>query len=189
MGRATLLALFMACWMNCSGTVNSAPTNPKWDQSANTPPGSFKLVDVEIEMRRLGSLGRCPVYTVILKGDGSGVYEGTKYVKTRGRQSLRIEREAFKAVLQGFYDIHFFTLTDSDVQSVNEVSIDSLGQVTVKDVPEQIVLDDDQIWLSVRIGAYHKEVHASAFWLTSSGVWALGRLIDRAAGTGKLTGQ
>lgn len=157
-------------------------------QAQTGPPQKYSLNDVRVEMRRLGCLGKCPVYTVVLKGDGNGYYDGRMHVKTVGKRSFAVGRDMLEAILQGFYDVRFFTLTDADLRSLQEVHVEPTGEVAVADAPESIVFDVEEIWLAISIGSYHKEAHASAFGISSSPAWALGRLIDRLAKTKTWTG-
>ena len=71
----TVLVAVIAGAAAASVTVLGAAT-PLAQQSV--PPLSYALADIQVEMHRLGCLGRCPVYTVVLKGDGSGWYDGAK---------------------------------------------------------------------------------------------------------------
>lgn len=60
-------ALALGC-LACASSAQSA--------GVATPPTQYRIEDVEIVLTRYGCLGRCPVYTLTLRGDGKGLYEG-----------------------------------------------------------------------------------------------------------------
>ncbi len=70
---------------------------------AATPPAS----DVRITLEREPCYGPCPVYDLSISGDGTVVYTGTGYVKTRGRQEVKITPVQVQELLAFFDKVQY----------------------------------------------------------------------------------
>ncbi|MFC1945184.1 DUF6438 domain-containing protein [Chloroflexota bacterium] len=70
------------------------------------------LDKVTITLERAACHGLCPVYTLTIQGDGAVVYEGTDFVKTRGRVEITIPEEKIEHLLEEFEAIDYFNLND-----------------------------------------------------------------------------
>jgi len=50
------------------------------------------LTNVKIELERTACLGTCPIFIIILYGNGTIIYEEKQFVKTEGIQTYRISK-------------------------------------------------------------------------------------------------
>ncbi|MFC2005424.1 DUF6438 domain-containing protein [Chloroflexota bacterium] len=89
------------------------------------PSAPNNLDEVQITLERTACFGFCPVYTLTIHGDGTVVYEGKDFVKTKGRAEITITKEKVKQLVSAFEKIDFFSLNDNytertitDAQSV-----------------------------------------------------------------------
>ena len=78
----------------------------------NQSPASNNLDQVTITLERTACHGFCPVYTLTIQGDGTVVYEGKDFVKTRGRVKLTIQKEKIEQLIEEFEAIDYFNLND-----------------------------------------------------------------------------
>jgi len=51
------------------------------------------LETVKITLERTECYGFCPIYTLTIQGDGTVVYDGKDFVKTKGRVEITIPKE------------------------------------------------------------------------------------------------
>jgi hypothetical protein len=69
--------------------------------------------DLVIEMERLGCFGpSCPAYSLTIKGDGTGVYEGRFNVKIEGIRNFTLSGKQLAELVLSFDTFHFFSLED-----------------------------------------------------------------------------
>lgn len=68
--------------------------------------------DLVITLQRQRCLGRCPVYSLTIYGDGTGVYEGETGVKVEGIRKFTVSEEQLAALVTAFDAIHYFSLDD-----------------------------------------------------------------------------
>jgi (2Fe-2S) ferredoxin len=71
------------------------------------------LQSVVITLERTACYGYCPVYKLVIYGDGRVIYEGTKYVETLGTKMGSISEEKVKQMIYEFRKINYFSLKDS----------------------------------------------------------------------------
>jgi TonB family protein len=76
---------------------------------------------VEIQLRRTGCYGPCPVYSVHLYGDGRVEYRGDRYVGVLGIRNYRVEPSAILDLARKFYEQGFFTLCASYRQRATDL--------------------------------------------------------------------
>ena len=69
--------------------------------------------ELVIRLERTACFGKCPVYSLMIKGDGSVIYSGVDFVKIKGIQETTISAEAMDELLQAFDDAEYFLLNDS----------------------------------------------------------------------------
>jgi len=79
---------------------------------ASQSPTSNNLNKVTITLERTACHGFCPVYTVTIQGDGTVVYEGHDFVKTKGTVEITMPKEKIKQLLEEFESIDYFNLND-----------------------------------------------------------------------------
>jgi Domain of unknown function (DUF6438) len=80
------------------------------------PAGSSQTTDLRpvlIRMERTQCYGPCPIYSVVITGDGKVIYEGKKFVKVKGQRVLRIKPEKVRALVEAFFQIDYFSLRES----------------------------------------------------------------------------
>jgi hypothetical protein len=89
---------------------------------------NLKTEGAVITMERTACYGTCPVYTLMIKGDGSVVYEGKDFVKVKGKQTSNISEDDVKQLIDEFYEMDYFSLEDSYTYKVNKDGIRTLVQ-------------------------------------------------------------
>jgi len=70
------------------------------------------LTDMEITLERTGCYGTCPIYLVIISGDGNVTYQGERFVKTLGVQTYQIPQSSVKELVALVYQKNYFSLED-----------------------------------------------------------------------------
>jgi hypothetical protein len=70
------------------------------------------LAGTEITLQRTGCFGTCPAYQLTIHGDGSVVYRGDMYVKTKGRATAHVGKETVRGLVRQFQRINYFSLQD-----------------------------------------------------------------------------
>ncbi|WP_394761065.1 DUF6438 domain-containing protein [Phenylobacterium sp.] len=91
--------------------VGRSPRVPPPMRHLPVPAGA--LASVEIALARSGCFGNCPSYTVAVRGDGTGVYEGGRFVLVYGKHKFQVEPAQVACLLQLFRDADFWSLSDS----------------------------------------------------------------------------
>jgi len=71
------------------------------------------LSSVEIQLRRTGCYGPCPIYSVHLHGDGHIEYRGERYVGVSGIRNFRVEPSAILDLAKQFFERGFFNFCAS----------------------------------------------------------------------------
>ena len=75
-------------------------------------PASNSLGELTITLERTACHGFCPIYTLTIQGDGTVVYEGKDFVKTKGRVETKIHEKKIEQLLEEFEAIDYFNLND-----------------------------------------------------------------------------
>jgi hypothetical protein len=75
--------------------------------------GSQADDDLLITLERTTCLGTCPAYKLTIRGDGSVLYEGKKFVRITGTQQSSIDKAAMAELLKAFVDADYFGLKDN----------------------------------------------------------------------------
>ena len=78
------------------------------ENSGITIPSEFDLVNFELTIKRNGCFGPCPIYEVILKGNGSLQYIGKRHVSFEGKRSKQVESKIVKSVITRLFESNFF---------------------------------------------------------------------------------
>ena len=92
---------------------------------------NLKTEGVVITMERTACYGTCPVYTLMVKGDGTVIYDGKDFVKVKGKQITNISKDKIKQLVEEFYEIDYFSFEDSYTYKVN----DDGSRTVVQDLP------------------------------------------------------
>lgn len=82
--------------------------------------------ELVIKLERTACFGKCPVYSLMIKGDGTVIYAGVDFVRVKGIQETSISADAVKQLVLAFEKADYFSLKDSytsfgvsDMPSVN----------------------------------------------------------------------
>lgn len=104
-----VFGLLTALATGCITTGKTHGENGEMQGSAST---SFpeKLV---IKLERTACFGNCPVYSLTVNGDGTVVYEGKDFVRTKGIRQATISMAAIYQILAKFDEAEYFSLKDS----------------------------------------------------------------------------
>jgi hypothetical protein len=103
-----------------SQAADSQPTQPPAQSSPGkstpvqvpaTKPG-LSVAQAEITLERGPCMGMCPVYKVVLKGDGAVVFEGKQGVDSVGRFTGRVSPEKVAALVRSIEQKNYFSLDD-----------------------------------------------------------------------------
>lgn len=95
---------------------------------------SRRLEDPEkivIRMERYACFGSCPVYSVEIRGDGTVIYTGKKFVRVKGTREFKVPVAGVKWLVREFEKINYFSLAAEYVKVVNEDGTET----TVSDLP------------------------------------------------------
>jgi len=103
LGTITAIAVITASAR--SGVQAASPT------ASETPP-TYQFKDVVIGMERTSCFGQCPVYSVEIRGDGSGSYRGQRHVSDPGPHTVHLERAQVIRLLTAFFNARFFESRD-----------------------------------------------------------------------------
>lgn len=132
-------------------------TKDRLDQTNTLNAGNGTGSIEEIGIERTGCFGRCPIYTFIIRSDGSVRYNGLKFVARKG-------------VFTGQVSIWYF-------HQLSEFIHDS-GYMELKDSYSKPVTDLATVYTTVVINGNRKVIshYANA---GSSTLWAVEQLIDK----------
>lgn len=68
--------------------------------------------DIEIKLEKTACYGPCPVYSVIIYGDGTVLYDGIKHVDNIGKSTHQIPQEHVDDLVAMIYELNYFSLKD-----------------------------------------------------------------------------
>jgi hypothetical protein len=68
--------------------------------------------DTLITIRRTVCFGTCPDYTLTIAADGSVIFEGREYVRTKGTAKSTISLETLRQLIGEFDRVKYFSLND-----------------------------------------------------------------------------
>ena len=70
------------------------------------------LTDVEIKLEKTACYGPCPVYSVIIYGDGTVIYDGIQFVDNIGKSTHQIPQDHVTDLVAMIYELNYFSLKD-----------------------------------------------------------------------------
>lgn len=140
-------------------------------QNSATPSESVDIKSVVIRMERTQCYGPCPIYSVIITGDGTVTYDGKKFVKVKGPRVLRIRPEKVRSLVEAFFKADYFLLKES----YDYLDKGNGIQEIVTDLPTTIT--------SIQVNGKSKKV--SNYYGGPSSLSALEHQIDETAGITK----
>ena len=102
--KQTFLVIFIValCFLTCSETKAQSPLN-----NGKIPE------DLKITLERLGCLGTCPAYSLVIKADGSVLFNRGNFKKREGKFEDKITKEQIKQLIGEFEKANFFSLQNS----------------------------------------------------------------------------
>jgi hypothetical protein len=71
------------------------------------------ISDVVITLERTMCYGTCPVYKLVVRGNGVLSYDGEYFVKVTGHQTATVSEAQIRDLLSEFKKAHYFALKDS----------------------------------------------------------------------------
>jgi hypothetical protein len=128
-GRAIEMARRYKPWMQdgrnirvrVSDDVQLLPPE-RWALVPRRFPERWGLKGVKIELLRTVCYGRCPAYSVTVRGDGSVHFNGEKYVQILGAHDGHIAPEAVMELVRQFEKAQFFAAGDKYIAEVTDNS-------------------------------------------------------------------
>ena len=66
--------------------------------------------DLLITLERTACYGTCPIYKLIIKADGSILFEGERFTKTKGKAEGEISKEKVRKLIEEFKKVDYFNL-------------------------------------------------------------------------------
>jgi hypothetical protein len=81
-------------------------------------------------LERTGCFGPCPIYRVDVLGDGTVVYEGTRFVRHKGRREAKLEKERLLELDRTFDEAGFLALPPEDKRAVPDAATVVLAYAT-----------------------------------------------------------
>lgn len=75
-----------------------------------------------ITLERTPCFGKCPVYSVIIYGNGTGIYEGKLHVKTEGVHEFTLQPKQLSKLINAFESAQYFSLDNSYSMAVTDMA-------------------------------------------------------------------
>jgi hypothetical protein len=75
---------------------------------------------LRITLSRGACYGRCPIYEIAIHGDGTVLYDGRDYVRTKGKKTLQISHASLVQLVDIFRKVDYFSLADRYVSGVTD---------------------------------------------------------------------
>lgn len=126
-GRAIEMARRFKPWMRDGKNIRARVTDDvqllppeQWALVPRSFPEPWDLKGVKIELTRGVCYGRCPAYSVTIRGDGSVHFNGQRYVQVLGEQDARVTPDAVMGLLRQFEAAKFFAAGDRYVAEVTD---------------------------------------------------------------------
>ena len=92
----------------------------RWALAPRSFPEPWDLKGVKIQLTRTVCYGRCPAYSVTIRGDGSVHFSGEKYVQIQGDHDAQIAPAAVMELVRQFEKAKFFAAGDRYVAEVTD---------------------------------------------------------------------
>ena len=75
---------------------------------------------LRITLSRGACYGTCPIYEIAIHGDGTVLYEGRDYVRTKGKKEMQISHSSLVELVDTFRKVDYFSLADRYVAGVTD---------------------------------------------------------------------
>jgi hypothetical protein len=92
----------------------------RWALVPRSFPEPWNLKGVKIELTRTVCYGRCPAYSVTIRGDGNVHFRGDRYVHDQGEHDAHIDPAAVMELVRQFEKANFFAVGDKYVAEVTD---------------------------------------------------------------------
>jgi hypothetical protein len=92
----------------------------RWALVPRSFPEPWGLKSVKIELSRSVCYGRCPAYSVTIRGDGSVHFDGQRFVQIPGKHDARIAPDAVRELVRQFEKAKFFAAGDKYIAEVTD---------------------------------------------------------------------
>jgi hypothetical protein len=107
-------------WVQDEVEVGTESAKPLSSRAGGTFPALVQPTDFSIKLSRSGCYGTCPIYFVVVRGDGKIDFHGGRFVAIPGDHPARIAPEAAARLLERFSAADFFQFQDKYVASVTD---------------------------------------------------------------------
>lgn len=114
----------------------------------------FPLKNLTIRLKRSGCLGPCPVYELIIHGNGEVIYNGEYFVKEIGIRKDKISQSQIFTLFKYAIKIGFFELK-SEYNTESYYELDKNGMVQYS---ESMITDLPTYEVEIKIGNKKKEI-------------------------------
>lgn len=74
-----------------------------------------------IELQRTACFGTCPIYRIQIFSDGTGIYNGKKFVENIGEIRFQISKEEIKNILEFAKRIKFSEMKDEYYEAISDL--------------------------------------------------------------------
>jgi hypothetical protein len=126
-GRAMEMARRYKPWTRDGSNIRVRVTDDvmllppeRWARVPRNFPEPWNLKTVKIELTRTVCYGRCPAYSVTIRGDGSVHFNGERYVLVLGEHDARIAPGEVMELVRQFERAKFFAAGDKYIASVTD---------------------------------------------------------------------
>jgi len=126
-GRAIEMARRFKPWTRDGKNISVRVTDDvlllppeRWALVPRSFPGPWDLQSVKIELSRTQCYGRCPAYSVTIRGDGSVHFDGQRYVQIPGKHDARVAPDTVRELVRQFEKAKFFAADDKYVAEVTD---------------------------------------------------------------------
>jgi len=82
--------------------------------------GKSSTNEDQITLERTACFGTCPVYKLTIKSDGSVMFQGERFTKTTGPATGKISASDFRALVNEFNQVDYFSLADAYLPGTKE---------------------------------------------------------------------
>jgi Domain of unknown function (DUF6438) len=125
--RAIEMARRFTPWMRDGKSIRVAVRDyvellppERWALVPRSFPEPWDLKSVEIKLSRTVCYGRCPEYTVVIRGDGTVQFDGGSYVLMPGKHEAHVAPGAVKELVEEFEKAKFFAAADKYIATVTD---------------------------------------------------------------------
>jgi len=137
-------------------TVSCAQAAP--ESPPAVPPETYAIADVKMILSRTSCYGTCPIYTIVVGGDGACTFKGFDFTAVKGERAFHIEPKAVLDLLNEFYRIDFLGLRDRYLERIYiGVRPDGTIEKSIGSVE-----DDPHTLITLKLGTYSKTIEKNS---------------------------